>query len=87
MALDSTCLCQTHIACEVLAQLLLEMGIECVSLNSYKDQRRRLAALGKFRSGVVKVMVATDIASRGLDIPTVKLVVRKSRLHDAKTES
>jgi ATP-dependent RNA helicase DDX49/DBP8 len=61
--------------CEVVAQLLLEMGIKCESLHSRKNQNRRLASLGKFRSGTAKVLVATDVASRGLDIPTVQLVV------------
>jgi ATP-dependent RNA helicase DDX49/DBP8 len=60
---------------EVIAQMLLEMSIDCVSLHSRKNQSRRLAALGKFRSGKSKVLVATDVASRGLDIPTVQLVV------------
>jgi ATP-dependent RNA helicase DDX49/DBP8 len=62
--------------CEVIAQLLVEMGIQCESLHSRKNQSRRLASLGKFRSGQAKVLVATDVASRGLDIPTVQLVVR-----------
>lgn len=61
--------------CEVLSQLLLEMGIQCESLHSRKNQNRRLASLGKFRSGLAKVLVATDVASRGLDIPTVQLVL------------
>ena len=51
------------------------MEIENVSLNARKNQARRMAALGKFRSGRVQILVATDVASRGLDIPTVKLVV------------
>ncbi len=70
--------------CEVIAQLLLEMGVACESLHSRKNQSRRLASLGKFRSGQAKVLVATDVASRGLDIPTVQLVVRgthSSALH------
>lgn len=62
--------------CEVITQLLLEMGVQCESLHSRKNQNRRLASLGKFRSGLAKVLVATDVASRGLDIPTVQLVVR-----------
>lgn len=61
--------------CEVISQLLLEVGVACESLHSRKSQARRLASLGKFRSGAAKVLVATDVASRGLDIPTVQLVV------------
>ena len=65
--------------CEVISQLLLEMGIQCESLHSRKTQNRRLASLGKFKSGLSKVLVATDVASRGLDIPTVQLVVSRTR--------
>lgn len=39
------------------------------------DQKRRDAALGKFRNNVSSVLVCTDVASRGLDIPQVDLVV------------
>ena len=65
--------------CEVIAQLLHEVGIACESLHSRKNQSRRLASLGKFKSGQAKVLVATDVASRGLDIPTVQLVVREKQ--------
>jgi len=61
--------------CEVVTQLLVELGLAVESLHSRKNQARRLAALGKFRSGTVKILVATDVASRGLDIPTVQLVL------------
>jgi ATP-dependent RNA helicase DDX49/DBP8 len=64
--------------CEVITQLLHEVGVACESLHSRKSQSRRLASLGKFRSGQAKVLVATDVASRGLDIPTVQLVVRNT---------
>lgn len=61
--------------CQLIAALLEELEIDCVQLHSRNSQARRLAALGKFRSGQSKVLVATDVASRGLDIPTVKLVI------------
>jgi ATP-dependent RNA helicase DDX49/DBP8 len=60
---------------EILNLLLTELEIECVTLHSKKTQPRRLAALGKFRGGKTNILVATDVASRGLDIPSVKLVV------------
>ena len=67
--------CSTTRGAEIIAQLLAEMEIDCVGLHSRLNQARRLAALGKFRSGVETIMVATDVASRGLDIPTVQLVI------------
>jgi superfamily II DNA/RNA helicase len=40
-----------------------------------KSQKQRLAALHAFKSELVPLLLATDVASRGLDIPTVDLVV------------
>lgn len=39
------------------------------------QQKERVASLAMFKSGHTKVLVATDVASRGLDIPEVNLVV------------
>lgn len=54
---------------------LNDVGFETVSLHSMISQKERLAALAKFKSNTVKMLIATDVASRGLDIPTVKLVI------------
>jgi ATP-dependent RNA helicase DDX49/DBP8 len=66
----STCERAALVSC-----ILDEVGVSNVALHSLISQNRRLAALGKFKSEQVRVLVATDVASRGLDIPTVDLVL------------
>ncbi|KAF5946383.1 hypothetical protein HYC85_016611 [Camellia sinensis] len=55
--------------------LLEERDLEAAALHSFKSQSLKLAALYRFKSGRVPVLLATDVASRGLDIPTVDLVI------------
>ena len=54
---------------------LHEAGIEASSMHADKTQAQRNAALEGFREGKVKVLVATDIAQRGLDISGISHVV------------
>lgn len=61
--------------CHYLELLLEEVGQAAVALHSHKSQSLRLASLSRFKSGRVSVLLATDVASRGLDIPTVDLVI------------
>ena len=61
--------------CVKLEALLKELEIPAVSLHSRNPQRKRLASLDKFKGGVVNLLLATDVASRGLDIPEVDLVI------------
>lgn len=61
--------------CQVLYLMLNDVGFDSVALHSMMPQKQRLAALAKFKNNTVKILVATDVASRGLDIPTVQLVL------------
>lgn len=61
--------------CQMVAEVLLHLNIDCVALHSLLTQNRRAASLGKFKNQATKILVATDIASRGLDIPQVNLVI------------
>ena len=61
--------------CQMLKEILSVLGINCVALHAAKKQARRHASLSRFKSGEIQIMIATDIASRGLDIPTVDMVV------------
>jgi len=61
--------------CALLAALLEELSIPAAALHSHLPQRRRMTALDRFKGGAVPILLATDVASRGLDIPTVDLVI------------
>ncbi|CAK8676504.1 unnamed protein product [Clavelina lepadiformis] len=61
--------------CQILGMLLQNAGFECVVLHSNMKQRHRLAALSKFKSSNIRLLVATDVAARGLDIPVVQVVM------------
>ncbi|KAG2384306.1 DEAD-box ATP-dependent RNA helicase [Vigna angularis] len=61
--------------CHRLSLMLEVLDQEATALYSFKSQTQRLEALHQFKSGKVSVLLATDVASRGLDIPTVDLVI------------
>lgn len=58
-----------------LALALRHLGFEAVCLHGQMSQPKRLGALRKFKAGHATVLVATDVAARGLDIPHVDLVL------------
>ena len=60
---------------QLLSMTLSNLGFPSESLHSMRTQKERMAALATFRSSQVKILVATDVASRGLDIPEVELVI------------
>lgn len=61
--------------CESLASELWSSRIHCVTIHGDKEQRDRDQALHSFKTGRTPVMLATDVAARGLDIKGVKLVI------------
>lgn len=61
--------------CHFLALLLKEMDFECALIHSQLEQRVRTNNLLKFKSNFCKYLIATDVASRGLDIPSVEFVL------------
>ena len=58
-----------------LAQQLDKQGIEADAIHGNKSQPQRLRALRSFKEGTIRVLVATDIAARGLDIEELPHVV------------
>ena len=67
--------CRTKIGAERLAQRLSGMGIRAASLHADRTQQQRMAAVEGFRTGTYPVLVATDVAARGLDIDGIAHVV------------
>ena len=59
---------RTKIGADRLSRRLAAAGIRCVALHADRSQDQRRAAVEGFRGGRFKVLVATDIAARGLDI-------------------
>ncbi|MEO0427698.1 MAG: DEAD/DEAH box helicase [Pseudomonadota bacterium] len=59
----------------VLYKSLDKHGYNCGALHGDLDQSVRMATLDGFRNGTIKILVASDVAARGLDIPNVSHVV------------
>jgi ATP-dependent RNA helicase RhlE len=66
---------RTRRGADRLAQRLAGAGIRTTALHADREQRDRTAAVEGFRSGRYKVLVATDIAARGLDVDGITHVV------------
>ena len=62
-------------AVERCSKLLTEKGITNVFYHGALEQQERDAALCKFRNGTADILISTDLASRGLDIPFVKYII------------
>ena len=67
---------RTRAFAEQLADLLDEAGIRAESIHGDLNQSRRTRALEKFTSGRVDVMVATDVAARGIHVDDIALVIQ-----------
>jgi ATP-dependent RNA helicase DDX23/PRP28 len=61
--------------CDAVARDIKQMGFSAVTLHGSKSQDQREAALDTLRKGQADVLVATDLAGRGIDVPDVSLVV------------
>lgn len=61
--------------CDAIARDIKHMGFSAVTLHGSKTQDQREAALQSLRDGRTDVLVATDLAGRGIDVPDVSLVV------------
>ncbi|AQZ16288.1 DBP8 (YHR169W) [Zygosaccharomyces parabailii] len=62
-------------AAEILRRTLQALEVRVTSLHSQMPQQERTNSLHRFRANAARILIATDVASRGLDIPSVQLVV------------
>jgi ATP-dependent RNA helicase RhlE len=66
---------RTKVRAERVYNALERMGIKSLTIHGDKEQVDRLTALNEFKKGNVKVLIATDVSARGIDIANVDYVV------------
>ena len=66
---------KTKHLCNRIAEQITKDGIPALAIHGNKSQGQRLKALSDFKAGNVRVLCATDVAARGLDIPLLPLVI------------
>jgi ATP-dependent RNA helicase RhlE len=66
---------RTKHGADKIARILNRKGIDCEAIHGNKTQGARQRALSNFKSGTTRVIVATDIAARGIDIVNLELVI------------
>ncbi len=77
--------CNTREAVRHLQAILLERGFGVVALSGELSQNERNHALQALRDGRARVCVATDVAARGIDLPTLDLVIHAELPRNAET--
>lgn len=75
--------CATRAGAAKLGSALAARGFAATSISGELTQNERTRALAALRSGQAKVLVATDVAARGLDLPDVGLVIHADLPNDA----
>ncbi|AET39879.1 ATP-dependent RNA helicase DBP8 Ecym_5095 [Eremothecium cymbalariae DBVPG len=63
------------VSAEILRRTLRLLDVRVTSLHSQLPQKERTNSLQRFRANAARILIATDVASRGLDIPAVQLVL------------
>ncbi|MFP4556874.1 MAG: DEAD/DEAH box helicase [Bacteroidales bacterium] len=66
---------RTKVRAERVAKAMERVGLASETIHSSKDQSQRTEVLDSFKTGRNKVLVATDVSARGIDIPDVEFVV------------
>ena len=77
--------CRTKVETTEIAAELESKGFSAAALNGDIAQNQRERILAKFRSGHTKILVATDVAARGIDVQDLTHVVNYSLPHDPES--
>ena len=77
--------CQTRKGVAQLADAVNASGMRALALHGDLDQRQRDDVLLRFRHGSVRMLIATDVAARGLDIAALPMVINFDLPHDSET--
>lgn len=65
---------QTKKGCEHMSRNLNKEGFKCMAIHGDKAQKDRDYVMNKFKNGECRILIATDVASRGLDVKDVSHV-------------
>ena len=76
--------CHTKRSCDKVADALHELGVSVRAIHGDLPQVTREKALRRFAAGEIKVLVATDVAARGIDIDGIDVVVHHEPAADSK---
>ncbi|WP_289053615.1 DEAD/DEAH box helicase [Carboxylicivirga marina] len=66
---------RTKVRCERVLKAMERVKVAAVSIHSDKSQDARDSVMKQFKAGEVKMLIATDVSARGIDIPNVDIVV------------
>ena len=64
---------------------MVDEGVDAVAMHGDKSQSQREKALARFERGEVDILVATDVAARGIDLPDLGLVVHAELPREKET--
>jgi ATP-dependent RNA helicase RhlE len=66
---------RTKVRAERVKKAMERVDIDCITLHGDKSQKQRNEALEEFKTGAIRLLIATDLSARGVDIPHVEYVV------------
>ncbi|GHF97373.1 ATP-dependent RNA helicase DbpA [Thalassotalea marina] len=74
--------CNTKVECQALADNLSQQGFDCSALHGDLEQRDRDRTLIRFANKSITILIATDVAARGIDVSDVDMVINYHIAHD-----